>query len=126
MAVGQEAAFEARAIGLLDAADHDEFIVRANVVIRDFPKAQAWLTWWMRPSHAKMLFSSERTMTEQVWTSLPSTTNAEEAMHWKLYCAVGRNHALLEGLVSLLRVAEYYKRLHDAVQSKILLFIDAY
>lgn len=120
VAVGLESAFEARAVGLLEARDHKEFILRANVIIRDFPKAQGWLLWWMRPSHAKMLFSSERTMSEQVWTSLPSTTNAEEAMHWKLYCAVGRNHALLEGLVSLLRVGEYYKRLHDAVQSKCL------
>ncbi|KAF8194527.1 hypothetical protein BJ912DRAFT_1141396 [Pholiota molesta] len=42
-------------------------------------------------------------MSEQVWTLLPSTTNAEEAMHWKLYRAFPNT-------------SEYYKRLYDAVQ----------
>ena len=76
----------------------------------------------MRLEHVRMLFSSERVMSEQVWTSLPSTTNAEEAMHWKLYCAVGCNHTFMEGLTALLRVAHYYKRLYEAVQSEFKTF----
>ena len=70
----------------------------------------------MNPGRAIMLFSSEKTMSTQLWTSLPSTTNAEESMHWKIYSAVGRDHGILEGFLSLLRVSEYYKRLYDAVE----------
>jgi hypothetical protein len=39
-------AFETRAFGLLDAEDMSSFNKRANAVIRDFPHAQNWLTWW--------------------------------------------------------------------------------
>ena len=113
---GQENAFEARTLALLDAVDHDGFLDRAAVVIRDFPMSAPWLCWWMHPGRAVMLFSSEKKMSSQLWISLPSTTNAEEAMHWKIYSAVGRDHGILEGFLSLLRVSEYYKRLYDAVQ----------
>lgn len=114
--VGREEAFESRTLALLDAVDHEAFQERAAVVIRDFPVAAPWLRWWMHPGRAIMLFSSEKTMSSQLWISLPSTTNAEEAMHWKIYSAVGRDHGILEGFLSLLRVSEYYKRLYDAVQ----------
>ena len=116
VAVGQEAAFESRTLALLDAPNHEGFLERAGVIIRDFPVAGPWLRWWMNPGRAIMLFSSEKTMSTQLWTSLPSTTNAEESMHWKIYSAVGRDHGILEGFLSLLRVSEYYKRLYDAVQ----------
>lgn len=116
VAVGQEQAFEARTLALLEAPDQEAFQDRASVVIRDFPMAGRWLRWWMNPGRAIMLFSSEKTMSPQLWMSLPSTTNAEEAMHWKIYSAVGRDHGILEGFLSLLRVSEYYKRLYDAVQ----------
>ncbi|KAF9471511.1 hypothetical protein BDN70DRAFT_768570, partial [Pholiota conissans] len=49
-----------------------------------------------------------------LWKSIPSTTNAKESMHWKLYSACGRNHLLLEGLNALYSFAIYYKRLYDA------------
>ena len=116
VAVGQESAFESRTLALLDAPNHEGFLERAGVIIRDFPVAAPWLRWWMNPGRAIMLFSSEKTMSTQLWTSLPSTTNAEESMHWKIYSAVGRDHGILEGFLSLLRVSEYYKRLYDAVQ----------
>jgi hypothetical protein len=50
-------------------------------------------------------------MSEHIWSSIPETTNAEEAMHWKLYSAVGRNHTFLGGLQALYKIAEYYERL---------------
>ncbi|KAJ6473065.1 hypothetical protein C8R45DRAFT_1163444 [Mycena sanguinolenta] len=108
----QAAAFEYRVLALLDAADSEQFQARAAAVIRDFPKTESWLRWWMRESHAVMLFASERKMDPDIWDSIPDSTNPEEALHWKLYCAVGRLHALMEGLRSLYAVAEYYQRLY--------------
>jgi hypothetical protein len=38
-----------------------------------------------------MLFKPHREMNQDLWDQLPDTTNAEEAMHWKLYCDVGKD-----------------------------------
>lgn len=72
----------------------------------------------MRPTHASMLFESERKMDMQIWDSLPKTTNAEEAMHWKLYSACGRDHSFMEGMNALFAVATHYQRLLDGVSSE--------
>ncbi|KAJ7017996.1 hypothetical protein C8F04DRAFT_978179 [Mycena alexandri] len=110
---GEADAFEFRVLALLSAADSEQFQARADAVIRDFLKTESWLGWWMRKSHAMMLFASERKMDPEIWDSIPDSTNAEEALHWKLYCAAGRNHGLMEGLHSLFAVAEYYQRLYS-------------
>ncbi|PPR02123.1 hypothetical protein CVT24_011345 [Panaeolus cyanescens] len=112
--VGQSDEFKRRALALLDAPSVDDFMAHASLLIHDFPKIKPWISWWMRDSVAPMLFKSHRTMEPALWDSLPSSTNAEESMHWKLYSACGRDHALLEGLHSLYAVAKYYERLHLA------------
>lgn len=99
---------------LLEAPDSKEFNRRADLICRDFPNLTSWMNWWRRPSHASMLFSSERKMDIDIWNSIPETTNAEEAMHWKLYAACGKNHILLKGLWSLYAVAAYYERKYKA------------
>ena len=45
-------------------------------------------------------------MGDDLWKSMPKTTNAEEAMHWKLYCAVGKELGLFEGPEGLFKFAE--------------------
>ena len=77
-------AFEAQALALLQADNVEQFLSRTKVILHDFPKTEAWLQWWMRPSHASMLFVSLHRMEPELWESIPDTTNAEEAMHWKL------------------------------------------
>ena len=54
----------------------------------------------------------------EIWDSIPKTTNAQEAMHWKLYCMCRYDHHFLEGMYALFGVAEYYKRLMDAISSE--------
>ena len=112
-------AFEERALALLKAYDLDQFVSRAQVILHDFPKTEAWLWWWLRPSHASMLFVSEHVMEPDIWESIPDTTNAEEAMHWKLYAAAGHNHEFLEGIYALHSVASYYQCLYTASLSMI-------
>lgn len=114
---GSADAFESRVIALLDAKDLVSFQSRAETVIRDFPKTESWLRWWMRDSHAPMLFTSHRKMEPHIWERMPDSTNAEEAMNFKIYSAVGRNHALMDGLYGLLGVAEYYHRLYTGTLS---------
>lgn len=109
---GSADAFENRINALLEATDLTTFRSRAEVVVRDFPKTESWLRWWMRDSHAPMLFTSHRKMEAHVWDRMPETTNAEEAMNAKVYAAIGRDHNLMGGLHGLLALSDYYYRLY--------------
>ena len=53
-----------------------------------------------------------------IWDSIPDTTNTEEAMHWKLYAAAGKNHSFFEGLCSLQAVSQHFEQLYQACLSK--------
>lgn len=105
--------FVNRAMALLDAPDSKSFIKHAERLVRDFPKTKPWMKWWMRPSVASMLFESARKMDIDIWESIPDDNNAEEAMHWRLYRACGRNHELIEGLYALYKVAIYFEKQYD-------------
>lgn len=110
--------FTRRVLSLLSATDSDHFLSLAELLLRDFPKIKSWLDWWLRDSIASMLFESERKMDTLIWDSIPATTNAEEAMHWKLYAAAGRNHKLMEGLQSLFGIANYYEHQYSTTLSE--------
>ncbi|EKM79081.1 hypothetical protein AGABI1DRAFT_128246 [Agaricus bisporus var. burnettii JB137-S8] len=55
--------------------------------------------------------ASQRAMEDDVWHSLPDTTNAQEAAHWATYRAAGTNHSLLAGLEALHAVVAAFKTL---------------
>jgi hypothetical protein len=101
--------FIKQTMGLLSSPTNKEFLVQARQIVCDFPKTATWLEWWLRPAHASILFESQRVMDIAIWDSIPDSTNAEEAMHWKLYSAAGRNHNFFEGLRSLYAVASDVK-----------------
>lgn len=106
--------FESCTCALLDATNIEDFLHQAQTICEKFPKVIPWLQWWLRPSHASMLFKSQHVMDPDIWDSIPDSTNAEEAMHWKLYATTGCKHDLMEGLCSLVKMAEYYERLSIA------------
>lgn len=116
---GAEDFFRDHIRSIQEAQSIDDFLSRSENLIRHFPRAESWFRWWMREDHASMLFTAHRKMDAHVWDNIPDTTNAEEAMHWKMYSALGRNHNLAEGLYSLFRMAEYFHRIHTAHISKI-------
>ena len=108
-------AFIQWAVGLLSVPTEDKFSLCAKLILRDFPKTASWLNWWIQPAHASMLFEAHWKMDINIWNAIPVTMNAEEAMHWKLYAAAGRNHSLMEGLRSLYAVAAYYERSYQEI-----------
>jgi hypothetical protein len=69
---------------------------------------------------ATMLFSSQRLMEEHIVESIPNTTNAEEAMHWRFYSAAGRDHSFMHGMMSLYKIAVDFECQFEAVNSTYL------
>ena len=118
--VGQEQRFRRLTARLIEAPDLDTFYDTADTILHDFKSVKPWLQWWMREEHATMLFESQRRMDPILWKSLPSTTNAEEAMHFKIYSAVGRSHTLMEGIFSLLAFVRHYDQLIASVQGEFI------
>lgn len=103
---------------LLECDNHELFIKQCGALLQLVPDIQPWLVWYLRPAHARMLFAAKREMEIEVWDSLPDTTNAEEAMHWKMYAGTGRDHDFLEGLEALWAFGRYYKRIQKMVESE--------
>lgn len=78
-----------------------------------FPRTKPWLNWWLRRDHAAMIFPSQRRMDPVIWDVLPDSTNAEEAMHFKIYMIAGKKHDMMQGLDGLLIVEKYHHGLYD-------------
>lgn len=110
--------FVQRAVALVSASSHNEFVERAQLIVQNYPRTLSWLAWWLRPAHASMLFESQRIMDINIWESIPETNNAEEAMNWKLYAATSHDHSFFEGLNALYGIAVYYQRLYEQETSK--------
>ncbi|KAG2133699.1 hypothetical protein DEU56DRAFT_888775 [Suillus clintonianus] len=93
--------FQSRALALLSVSDMDTFKQKVTSLLRDYPKLKPWLEWWLRDSHAQMLFPPFQKMKTGLFQAMPNSTNAEEAMHAKLYATVGKRYHLMEGLLCL-------------------------
>ncbi|THU80591.1 hypothetical protein K435DRAFT_636133, partial [Dendrothele bispora CBS 962.96] len=61
--------------------DEKEFEKVVDILYREWPLISPWLDWWLAPEHGGMIFPTCRKMSSEVANRLPSTTNAEEAMH---------------------------------------------
>ncbi|KAF8145256.1 hypothetical protein K438DRAFT_1630415, partial [Mycena galopus ATCC 62051] len=107
---------------LLSCNNMEDFTSYANDFVIAFPRAESWFRWWMLPSRACMLFPSFRIMNSALWKSIPDTKNAEEAMHLKLYSALGKRLNLLDGLRALVAFAEYYRTQFEAKKDTFLRF----
>nr|XP_054772443.1 uncharacterized protein LOC129280440 [Lytechinus pictus] len=44
-------------------------------------KAKAWVNWWQRKRHARMICRSIKEMPDELWDNSPNTTNAVEALN---------------------------------------------
>ena len=104
--VGEDQDFHRLAKQLVHASDLSDFHSAGQEILSRFPLVAPWLSWWLRDEHASMIFNSHRRMDPVLWDSMPATTNAEEAMHWKIYQAVGKQHHLMEGIRALYAFVE--------------------
>jgi len=101
-------------------APRPEFDRIVEVIRHEFPKLKEWFDWWLRDDHAPMLFESRKSMDPILWKSLPSTTNAEEAMHFSFYQQQGKQHDFLEGFKALKKIADTFELKYRATSGNIL------
>jgi hypothetical protein len=110
--------FVARAVQLSQVSSYEEYEAIARRLINEFPRTTKFLEWWLRLSIARMIMKSQRVMEEDLWHSLSSTTNAQEAGHWAMYCSAGTDHSLMSGLEALYAAVDSFKMLDTAAKSR--------
>ncbi|THU83001.1 hypothetical protein K435DRAFT_640642, partial [Dendrothele bispora CBS 962.96] len=79
---------------LVDVTDKEEFQSLVALIQAKWPGTKSWLSWWLRPEHACMIFQSQKTMAPENADHIPSATNAQESMHSKIYQIAGTGHDL--------------------------------
>lgn len=87
--IGKAEHFKGRALALLSAVHSEDFKSRAALLLREYPLAEPWISWWLHDARVSMLFQSERKMEPEIWDAIPATTNAEESLHHVFYSGAG-------------------------------------
>lgn len=117
---GSPQAFLDRGFALLNSKDTNEFRANCDILLVDYPDIKPWMAWYKREPVARMLFKSECTMESYIWDSIPETTNAEEAMHWKLYVGLGRDHDFFYGIEAILKAAQHFEQCWRAAKREYI------
>jgi hypothetical protein len=99
----------------LVVADEPEFVDTVASIRRQWPNTENWLNWWLVPESGQMIFKAMRTMSPSLAAKLPSTTNAEEAMHATVYRGVGKHFPGLNGLFA---IEKYYHSRWEAAKCR--------
>ena len=76
-----------------------------------------WMSWWLRPSIASMIFPSKRAMTEELAAQLPNTSNPVETQHSLLHHGAGKNHEPVSGMKAIHLQVEGLRREYEAIMS---------
>lgn len=69
----------------------------------NFPGIEGWLSWWLRPANAQMIFPVKRRMDRTLADETPNTTNGVESQHSLLHRAhwQGVDQDLITGIKKL-------------------------
>lgn len=84
-----------------------------------FPQLDGWISWWIRPKFASMIFPAKRVMNAQVAQQIPHTSNAIEAQHSLLHHALGTRHDLLPGIEKIQLHVRELETKYNAIQGTV-------
>jgi len=94
----------------------EEFNAVVEHIRATFPQVKAWLSWWLRPAFASMIFPACSSVDPSTAAQVPPTGNPVEHSHQLLHHAVGKGHDLIPGIEKLYLHSEELERQHDAVK----------
>lgn len=72
-----------------------------NIIITlkaELPRITDWLSWWLRPAIASMIFPAKSSMDPILAGKIPSSSNPIEHQHSLLHHAAGSDHDLQKGI----------------------------
>ena len=87
---------------MIQVPEIKELTAMKDQLEREFPNFLRWIRWWTQPRIAALLFKAYQNMDEDVWASLPDTTNAVESLHQSLHAHIGKKAATVVDAISQL------------------------
>lgn len=79
-----------------------------------FPLAKGWISWWLRPANASMIFPAKSRMDVELVDQIPNTSNPVEHQHSLLHRSNGIDQDLIPGIKKL---HLYIEKIHDEYQA---------
>ncbi len=94
--------FQRHALNLLQTNLKDEFTSIVIKITNTWKFTKNWIDFWTQSHIKSMLFPSHSILAPDLDEALPSTTNAQEALHKLYFYNFGRDHDLIAGFHKLL------------------------
>ncbi|KAF6749356.1 hypothetical protein DFP72DRAFT_1142473 [Ephemerocybe angulata] len=96
--------------------DGDEkcFLQAVSTLKEKFPTTINWISWWLQPSFAQMIFPSQRRVDPETDRQTPYTSNGVEHEHQLLGHAVGKRQDIPDGILEL---HKFVKEMEQAEKS---------
>ncbi|KAF9540762.1 hypothetical protein CPC08DRAFT_770741 [Agrocybe pediades] len=102
---------------LYSKTTREDFDSAVQSIQKEFPRIKSWLSWWLRPTIASMIFPVCSVVDKDVTFKVPKTSNPVEHSHSLLHHATGTDYDIIPGIQKLkLRVDELeaqYKAIQD-------------
>lgn len=102
-----------------DRTSQEEFDDNVKLLRTTFPRIDGWLSWWLRPTFASMIFPSRSAVDRTISNQVPSTSNAAEHHHSLLHHAVGTDHDLIPGIQNLFLHVQELERQFTAIRGQL-------
>ncbi|KAF9552183.1 hypothetical protein CPC08DRAFT_728802 [Agrocybe pediades] len=96
----------------------EDFNAAVKRIKDSYKRVGSWLSWWLRPAFASMIFPAVSSMDPNLSTQVPSTANAAEHSHSLLHHASGKNHDLVQGIEMLYLHVEEMEKQHSAIKGE--------
>ena len=116
--IGQiEALVDKLSLENMEPSDFDATVAEFYAAFEDLGD---WISWWLRPSIAGMIFPSKKIMSDELSDKLPRTSNPVETQHSLLHHGAGKNHDSLRGFDAIHLHAEAMRRSYEAIICMLL------
>jgi len=102
-----------------ERTSREEFDENVKLLRTTFPRIDGWLSWWLRPTFASMIFPSHSAVDRTISNQVPSTSNAAEHHHSLLHHAVGTDHDLIPGIQNLFLHVQELERQFSAIKGQL-------
>ncbi|KAF8957620.1 hypothetical protein BDZ97DRAFT_1924498 [Flammula alnicola] len=79
----------------------EDFDTTVQTLRSEFPRIHGWLSWWLRPAFASMIFPAVSAIDRTIADQIPTTSNPVEHQHSLLHHAVGVDQDLIPGIKKL-------------------------
>ena len=93
----------------------EEFDTCVSQLHSQFSQIDGWLSWWLCPKIASMIFPAKSAVNVDLARKVPSTTNPVEAQHSNFHSATGKDFDAVAGAHNLYLYIKTHENQYRAI-----------